>query len=155
MDGSFFEITLLTYEEFQFMLKLIGVSPELPSFTSTAVSDLMSPTTVVLNNTIHIPTTNLFIVFSAFVTYWNLSIQLLLEALCLLKGYKFQLAFHILFLFFIQTTYIVAPFVGFGFLICIWGFILAVNSFPRLAQLYLLSLLLMVAYDSPWRMVVS
>ncbi len=153
MDGSFFEITMLTTPAFDFMLQLIGVDSFLPNMTTTAISDLRSASVEVINETISLPLTYGYHWFAMIITIWNLFIQFLLEALCLFQGHKPQLIFHWLFLFFIQTTYFVAPFVGFGFLICIWGYVLSAKRFPRVSYLYLISIALMTLYESPWRQV--
>jgi hypothetical protein len=153
MDGSFFEISLLTIPSFNFLLQLIGVDMSLPSFTHTAMADLRSASTVVAQNAISIPIDATFSIVAMAVTVWNLLIQFVLEILCLCRGDRFQLMFHWLFLFFIQTTYIAAPFVGFGFLICILCYTISAKRFPRISYLYLASLLMMVIYQSPWRQV--
>jgi len=153
MDGSFFEITLLVTPAFDFILQLMGVDPTLANFTTSGLADLSSASTQVVQSAISIPTSATFSFISMLITVWNLLIQFVLEALCFFRGTRSQLMFHWLFLFFIQTTYIAAPFVGFGFLICIWGYTISAKSFPRISYLYLASMLLMVVYQSPWRQV--
>jgi len=153
MDGSFFEISLLTIPSFDFLLQMMGVDPSLPGFTKSALADLRSASTVVTKNTIFIPIDTTLSIFAMTVTIWNLLIQFVLEILCFCRGERLQLLFHWLFLFFIQTTYIAAPFVGFGFLICILCYTISAERFPRTSYLYLASMLMMVIYQSPWRQV--
>ncbi|MEH6449641.1 MAG: hypothetical protein V7765_13275 [Oleispira sp.] len=153
MDGSFFEITLLTLPSFEFLLQLIGVDASLPDFTKSAMADLRSASTVVAQSAISIPIDATFSLVAMAITVWNLVIQFVLEILCFCRSDRFQLIFHWLFLFFIQTTYIAAPFVGFGFLICIWCYTISAKRFPRMSYLYLASLLMIVVYQSPWRQV--
>lgn len=153
MDGSFFEISLLTIPSFDFLLQLIGVDASLPSVTKSALADLRSASTVVAQSAISIPIDATLSIVAMAITVWNLLIQFVLEILCFCRGDRFQLMFHWLFLFFIQTTYIAAPFVGFGFLICIWCYTISAKRFPRISYLYLASMLMMIIYQSPWRQV--
>jgi len=153
MDGSFFEISLLTMRYFDFMFPIVGIDSSFSHITSGALGDLRSASVIVTGNSVTLPLTSFYHQFAMVITIWNLLIQFILEVLCFFQNHKAQLAFHWLFLFFIQTTYIAAPFVGFGFIICIWGYTLTAKRFPRISYLYLLSIALMTFYEAPWRQV--
>jgi hypothetical protein len=58
---------------------------------------------------------------------------------------------HILLLFFIFTTYLPAPVLGFGWILAIMGFALAKEKFPRIAAVYMISFVAILLYQVPWR----
>ncbi|MGH1469876.1 MAG: hypothetical protein ACRBCS_01690 [Cellvibrionaceae bacterium] len=153
MDGSFFEMALLTETYFQFFGVILGVPPELPALTQSTVSAIQAPNITLSQSAVVLPITPIFHYFVIFVTVWNLGMQVLLEGLGLFKHRLVQVVFHVTMLIFLHSTYIAAPFTGFGWLLCVMLFVMAKPTFPRFATLYLVSIPILVLYTSPWRLV--
>lgn len=153
MDGSFFEMALLTETYFEFFGTILGVSPELPALAQTTIQSVLATNVTLASNSVVLPIPQIFHYFVIFVTVWNLGIQMLLEALGLVKTQLVQVIFHVTMLVFLHTTYIAAPFTGFGWLLCVMLFVYTQPQFPRIATLYLMSIPILVLYTSPWRLV--
>lgn len=151
MDSSFFEMALLTESYFQPLLTIAGVDPHLRELTNQTISAIQNPSIDLTVQSVTLPVTGLYSGIAVAVTFWNLSVQFVLEALGFINKRKAQIAFHILMLFFINSTYIAAPFIGFGWLICILCYVFSAKSFPRLSLAYLVSMLALIIYESPWR----
>lgn len=151
MDGSFFEMALLTESYFQFLLAIVGVDPHLPLLTNQTISAIQNPAVTLSVASVVLPVGTLYSALAMAVTVWNLAIQFVLELLGFFNQRKAQIAFHLLMLAFIHSTYIAAPFIGFGWLICILCYTFSASSYPRLSLAYLASMLALVAYESPWR----
>ncbi len=151
MDGSFFEMALLTESYFQFLLVIAGVDPHLPALTNQTIGAIQNPANQLTAQSVVLPVGVLYSGLAMAVTIWNLAIQFVLELLGFFNQRKAKIAFHLLMLAFIHSTYIAAPFIGFGWLICILCYIFSAPTFPRLSLAYLASMLALVVYESPWR----
>jgi len=155
IDGSFFEMTLLTETYFKFILETFGITPELSHLAKSTIRAIQTPSIKLTVDAVKLPVTPLYSGLAMAVTVWNLGIQFVLEALCLFKAKRVQICFHLLMLFFIHTTYIVAPFIGFGWLICILCYAFSAHIFPKISLAYLLSIVVLGVYESPWRDLIS
>jgi hypothetical protein len=151
MDSSFFEMALLTESYFQPLLAITGVDPHLRELTNQTISAIQNPAVTLTAQSVTLPVSAFYGGLAVAVTFWNLAIQFVLELLGFFNQRKVQIAFHILMLAFINITYIAAPFIGFGWLICILCYSFSASTFPRLSLAYLASMLALVMYESPWR----
>ena len=151
MDGSFFEMALLTEDYFQFLLSVLKIDPALSQLTNNTIAAVQTPTITLTATEVVLPVSALYSAFATGVTVWNLGIQAVLEVLGIFNHKRAQLLFHGVMLVFIHTTYIAAPFMGFGWLICLLCYVFSEKDFPRIGLAYLASLPLLVIYESYWR----
>ena len=151
MDRSFFEMALLTESYFRFLLDLLQVSPALINETNNSIAAMHQPNVLLESIETTWPISQTYHYFALFVTVWNLGMQMVLELFGLFKHNKCRIIFHVSMLIFIHSTYIAAPFIGFGWLLCIMLYTFSRDTNPRLATLYLISIPVMICYASPWR----
>ena len=85
------------------------------------------------------------------ITLYDLYVQVAIGALLLFRRATTDLIAHLLLLFFIFTTYIPAPVLGFGFILSILGFALVKEQSQYLSAAYLFSMVAVIFYQVPWR----
>lgn len=151
LDGSFFELVMLTDERFRGFLTLFGVDQAVLSGGSLAIKLLKNPYVAVTDNTVLLGT-NAYIRFLAkLVTWYDLLIQLLIGAAFLIRRPSADIIGHIALLVFIFTAYFAAPVIGFSWILAIMGIALAKKPYPNIAMVYLLSFGVMTMYEVPWQ----
>jgi hypothetical protein len=85
------------------------------------------------------------------ITLYDFYVQIAIGALFLFRRVSTDLVAHLLLLFFIFTTYIPAPVLGFGVTLSIFGFALVKERSQFLSAAYLLSMIAVLVYQVPWR----
>jgi len=150
-SGAMFEHYLYTDSRFTAFDKLIGIDPSVPDAVLKRIALLRSPFAEVEGNDLEIPGSERARVAALVLTWWDVSIQLLIGSLLLVRKSVTDKFAHILLIFFIITTYIPAPVFGFGWILAIMGFTLAKERFPRLGMFYVLSFFAILLYQLPWR----
>jgi len=150
-SGAMFEHYLYVDSRFKAFGKLIGVDPAAGDAVKKRIMFLRSPFAEVEGNDIHIPGSDRARVAALAMTWWDVSLQLLIGALLLFRRRRTDEIAHVLLLFFIFTTYIPAPVFGFGWIVAIMGFTLAKDKFPRIAGVYILCFFAILIYQLPWR----
>jgi len=150
-SGAMFEYYLYVDPRFAAFGKLIGIHPAVGDAVSRQMHFLRSPFADVDGNDIDIQGSDRARVAALAMTWWDVSLQLLIGALLLFRRRRTDGIAHVLLLFFIFTTYIPAPVFGFGWIVAIMGFTLAKNKFPKIAGVYILCFFAILIYQLPWR----
>lgn len=150
-SGAMFEHYLYTDSRFTAFGKLIGINPAVPDAVEKRIALLRSPFAEVDGNELQIPGSDRARVAALAMTWWDVSLQLLIGALLLFRLQRTDEIAHILLLFFIFTTYLPAPVFGFGWILAIMGFTLANDKFPKIAAVYILCFFAILIYQLPWR----
>lgn len=151
MDSSFFEFTLLEDSRFSGFIALFGIDTGVLAKTREFVTYLENPYVEVAGNSFTIPVPPRLAALAAFVTWYDLLIQLVIGigfAVCHRTG---DLIAHLTMLLFIVTAYFAAPVIGFAWLLIILGFLLAKDKYPDIALAYILCLAITTIYEIPWR----
>jgi hypothetical protein len=150
-SGEMFEHLLYVDARFTAFGKLMGISPDVPDAVKKRISLLRSPFAQVENNELEIPGSDRARTAALLLTWWDLSLQMLIGLLLLFRWPVTDKFAHILLLFFIFTTYLPAPVFGFGWILAIMGFALAKENFPRIAAVYVICFVAILLYPVPWR----
>jgi hypothetical protein len=150
-SGEMFEYYLYVDPRFAGFGKLIGIDPSVPDAVKKRMMFLRSPFAEVEGNAINIRGSDRARVAALAMTWWDVSVQLLIGALLLLGQRRTDKIAHILLLFFIFTTYLPAPVFGFGWILAIMGFALAKDGFPKIAAAYVVCFFAILLYQVPWR----
>ncbi|MEY2532069.1 MAG: hypothetical protein QOI96_2154 [Verrucomicrobiota bacterium] len=150
-SGEMFEYFLYVDSRFTAFGKLIGIDPSVPDAVQKSVAFFRSPFSQVINNELVLPGCDRARVAALAFTWWDVSLQLLIGSLLLVRRPVTDKFAHILLLFFILTTYLPAPVFGFGWILGIMGFALAKEKFPRIAAVYMICFVVILLYQVPWR----
>lgn len=150
-SGEMFEHLLYVDSRFAAFGKLVGVDPSVPDAVKKRIALFRSPFAHVEGNELDIPGSDRAREAALVLTWWDVSLQLSIGALLLLRRPVTDKFAHILLLFFILTTYLPAPVLGFGWILAIMGFALAKEKFPRIAVVYVISFAVIFLYQVPWR----
>ena len=146
-----FEHLLYVDSRFAAFGKLVGVDPSVPDAVKKRIAFFRSPFAQVEGNELEIPGSDRARVAALVLTWWDASIQLLIGSLLLFRRAVTDKFAHLLLIFFILTTYLPAPVLGFGWILGIMGFALAKEKFPRIAALYVICFGVVILYQVPWR----
>ena len=150
-SGEMFEHYLYVDQRFAAFGKLIGIDPSVADGVKRRTMFLKSPFAEVQGNDVHITGSDRARVAALAMTWWDVSLQLLIGLLLLFRRSRTDEIAHILLLFFILTTYLPAPVFGFGWILAIMGFTLAKDKFPKLGAGYVLCFFAILLYQLPWR----
>ncbi len=150
-SGEMFEHLLYVDSRFTAFGKLIGIDPSVPDAVQKRIALFRSPLAQVEDNELEIPGSDRARVAGLALTWWDVSLQLLIGSLLLVRRPVTDRFAHILLLFFILTTYLPAPVFGFGWILGIMGFALAKEKFPKIAAAYLICFAVILIYQVPWR----
>jgi hypothetical protein len=150
-SGAMFEHLLYVDTRFAAFGKLIGVDPSVPDAVKKRIALFRSPFAQVEGNELEIPGSDRARVAALVLTWWDVSLQLLIGSLLLIRRPVTDKFAHIVLLFFIFTTYLPAPVFGFGWILGIMGFALAKEKFPRIAAVYMIFFVVILLYQVPWR----
>jgi hypothetical protein len=150
-SGEMFEHLLYVDSRFTAFGKLVGISPQVPDAVKKRIALFRSPFAEVEGNELEIPGSDRARAAALLLTWWDVSLQLLIGSLLLFRRAVTDKFAHILLLFFILTTYLPAPVFGFGWILAIMGFTLAKGKFPKIAAAYIICFALILVYQVPWR----
>jgi hypothetical protein len=150
-SGEMFEHLLYVDSRFTAFGKLAGISPQVPDAVKKRIALFRSPFAEVEGNELEIPGSDRARAAALLLTWWDVSLQLLIGSLLLFRRAVTDKFAHILLLFFILTTYLPAPVFGFGWILAIMGFTLAKGKFPKIAAAYIICFALILVYQVPWR----
>ena len=151
MSGAMFELELLLDGRFAAFAHLVGIDPGLGEESLRRLILLENPYVHVLNHKIKLLSTDHVHFVAQLITLYDLYVQVAIGALLLFRRATTDLIAHLLLLFFIFTTYIPAPVLGFGFTLSILGFALVKERSQYLSAAYLLSMVAVIFYQVPWR----
>jgi hypothetical protein len=149
-SGEMFEHYLYVDQRFAAFGKLIGIDRSVADGVKKRIMFLRSPFAEIEGNDVHIIGSDRARITALAMTWWDVSLQLLIGALLLFRHRRTDKMAHILLLFFIFTTYLPAPVFGFGWILAIMGFTLAKDAFPRVATAYLFCFFAILLYQLPW-----
>ncbi|MEY2480233.1 MAG: hypothetical protein QOI04_1160 [Verrucomicrobiota bacterium] len=150
-SGEMFEYFLYVDSRFTAFGKLIGIDPTIPDAVQKSIGFFRSPFSQVIDNDLVLPGSDRARIAALVLTWWDLSLQLLIGSLLFLRRPRTDKFAHILLLFFVFTTYLPAPVFGFGWILAIMGFTLAKENFPRIAAVYMSCFVVILLYQVPWR----
>jgi hypothetical protein len=151
MSGALFETEFLFDPRFQAFAHLIGIDASLGQESAKRLMLLQNPYLNVIDNHIRLVTDEYLQLVAQAVTWYDLLIQVAIGGLLLFCRRNSDIVAHILLLFFIFTTYVAAPVLGFGITLCVMGFALAKERFQYVSWAYLVAFVAVLAYDIPWR----
>jgi hypothetical protein len=146
-----FEMELLLDPRFHAFAQLVGIDSALTEESLRRLLLLQNPFLQVGDNYVKLLTDDHVHRVATLVTLYDFYIQVAIGALLLLCRRTTDIAAHILLLFFIFTTYIPAPVLGFGITLSVLGFALAKKHFQLISAIYLLSIVAVLIYQIPWR----
>ncbi|MCK0154355.1 hypothetical protein MWU49_11625 [Alcanivorax sp. S6407] len=151
LDGSFFEFILMTDSRFSALAALLtGMDPALFAENREIYLRAMDPMLAdQATGTLH-SSAQLHSLAMA-ITWINYLDQIVIALVLLLPlSRRGEIAKHLLLMAFIVPVYAVAPVIGFGWLIIVWGYCLVPDSAPWLRLGYLGLFLLLCIYEFPW-----
>jgi hypothetical protein len=151
MSGAMFELELLLDPRFHAFAHLVGIDPSLGEESLRRLFLLANPYVQVLNDKIMLLSDDHVRFVAKLITLYDFYIQVAIGAMLLFRRTATDLIAHSLLLFFIFTTYLPAPVLGFGFTLSILGFALVKERSQFLAAAYLVSMVAVVVYQVPWR----
>lgn len=150
-SGEMFEFFLYCDPRFTAFGKLAGIDPTVADAVQKVLDFFKSPFSQVINNELLVPGTDRARIVALVLTFWDVSLQSLIGVLFVLRRPFTDKVAHLLLLFFVFTTYLPAPVFGFGWILAIWGLILAKDRFPKISAAYFISFLAILLYQLPWR----
>jgi len=151
VDGSFFELTVLTDPRFEGFMKLFGFPADIFSLSDHLHGLVRSPLHSIENHTVLLPTDPGIALAGTLITWWDVLVQIAIGAMVATTNRKIEIAGHVLLLVFIYTTYFAAPVIGFGWTLSILALVLVHGRYPRLSLWYLLSFPVLELYQVPWQ----
>lgn len=151
VDGSFFELTVLTDSRFEGFMKLFGFEADIFSKSNYLHDLVRSRLHTVENGTVILPTNPGIALAGTLITWWDVLVQIAIGAMVAATNRKIEITGHILLLVFIYTTYFAAPVIGFGWTLSILALMLVHGRYPRLSLWYLASFPVLELYRVPWQ----
>lgn len=151
MSGSMFELKLLNEQRFQAFAHLIGIEQAISEHATKLAVILRSPLSEIENNAVNIGATDWTHLVAKLITWYDLYVQIAIGLCFIPRRHYFDLAGHILLLFFVFTTYLPAPVFGFGWTIATLGLVTAYNRIHSLTYWYFGAFLAILLYQMPWR----
>lgn len=151
MSGAMFELELLLDERFRAFAHLVGIDHTLGEESLRRLLLLQNSYVQVIDNHIKLSSDDHVHYVAKLVTLYDFYVQVTIGALLLICRRTTDVAAHLLLLFFIFTTYIPAPVLGFGVTLSVLGFALAKERFQLISAAYLLSIVAVLVYQVPWR----
>jgi hypothetical protein len=151
LTGSMFELELLLDDRFRAFAHLVGIDHSIGEESVRRVLQLQNPYVQVLDNKLKLPADDHVHSVAMLVTAYDFYVQVAIGVLLLFCRKVTDITADILLLFFIFTTYIPAPVLGFGFTLAILGFALAKERSQYLSAAYLLAMVAVLFYQVPWR----
>ena len=151
MSGEMFELKVLLDDRFKAFAYLMGVDKTLLENVRLEFFSMKTPLTVYDDNTRAISSSDWIRTLSLWITWYDLIVQVLIGALFVPARATWDRLGHLVLLFFIFTTYLPAPVFGFGWTLCIFGSILAKDTFPLIWRSYLMAFIAILLYETPWR----
>lgn len=155
LDATFFQYSLLLDERFFTVTALFGGLSQ-PEFSSNyqALEDLLhyasSIEFIPMQGTVQIRQ------IAQLLTGWTLGIEALIALLFLMPLPKWIAKWRdIPLLVFVLTTYLIAPVIGFGWILVIMGAVQAELGPKRSRFFYLLAFFILQAYLIPWKEIVT
>ncbi len=151
MSGEMFELKLLFDDRFEAFAHLIGIDGSLIESAARQSALLRSPLSEIEGDTIILESNEWVRQVAMLITWYDLYVQVAIGLLFIPRRFGTDLAGHALLLFFILTTYLPAPVFGFGWTICILGFVTAFNRINSLIYWYAAAFMAIILYQAPWR----
>ena len=151
MSGEMFELRLLMDHRFLAFAQLLDVDASISTTVKSAFNQLQNPLTEFVDNTILIASTDRVHTLAIWFTWYDLLIQIAIGVLFAIRRHFTDILGHFCLLFFIFTTYIPAPVLGFGLTLAIYGFATTKNKLPRFAATYVVAFIAILLYQLPWR----
>jgi hypothetical protein len=151
MSGAMFEMELLLDERFRAFAHLVGIDHALGAESLRRLLLLQNPYVQVVDNYIELASEDHVHYVARLVTFYDFYVQVAIGVLLLFCRRITDIAAHLLLVFFIFTTYIPAPVFGFGVTLSVLGFAMAKERYKIISALYLLSIVVVLIYQIPWR----
>jgi hypothetical protein len=151
MSGAMFELELLLDNRFHAFAHMVGIDTGLGEESLRRLFLLANPYVQTLDNRILFVSDDHVQLVAKLITLYDFYVQVAIGALFVLRRVSTDLVAHVLLLFFIFTTYIPAPVLGFGFTLSILGFALVKERSQFLSATYLISMIAVLVYQVPWR----
>lgn len=157
LDGSFFEITLLTDSRFRDFVVLMTDMDYGTLMENRALKNevrnhyLLEPLA-----SAQLIRTTYFQLFAHAITWLNYLDQVVIGALALFRlPLPLEILKHLALMVFIIIVYAVAPVIGFGWLIIIWGYCMVPDELKYLRVGYIGCFVLLALYEFPFGAVLS
>ncbi len=151
MSGAMFELELLLDGRFQAFAQLTGMDAGLGVESVRRLLLLSNPYVQVVDSKIMLLPDDRVHLVANLITLYDFYVQVAIGVLLLFRRAATDIAANVLLLFFIFTTYIPAPVLGFGFTLSVLGYALVKERSQWLSALYLLSTVAVLFYQIPWR----
>lgn len=151
LSGSFFEVTFLTDSRFSaFSALLTDMDSATLAENRNIYRQAMDP--MFFDQSLMNMVSSAQLHMLALVVSWINYLDQLAIALMLLVplSTRWEIAKHLLLMVFIIGVYAVAPVIGFGWLIIIWGYCLVPENLLKLRLGYVALFFLLCAYEFPW-----
>ena len=147
VNGAFMEYTFLSDDRFGTLLGWIGIAPEVyePWYDMTLDFEFRNG----FQESFAVP--RKVSLLATLTTWWILFSEAAVALFFALGAYykKVDILAHLFLMIFIVSTYLIAPVMGFGTMLCVLGLALSLARFPRtlLPYGYLLCLMVLAFYD--------
>jgi len=150
MDSTFFQYALLVDDRFSGVATLLGnLSDNFIDINNNARLTLMNYANSL--KSVQLETTPRIRDLAIALTWWTILIETLIFIAFLLPVGKFISKWRDYFLIvFIVSTYLIAPVIGFGWLLVVMGIAQSSDRSGRVQLLYILSFLVLQIYRFPW-----
>ncbi|MEZ5943253.1 MAG: hypothetical protein R3C18_17810 [Planctomycetaceae bacterium] len=146
LSGEFFEFRLLTDARFEF---LTAILTDLDATTlAWNREQLLSQESAGMVAPVVLQGQDMVAGLSRWMTWWTIGIELIIAVMYALPRWRgVELSREVILMCFLCTTYFAAPVVGFGWLLCIFGF--AQCRSPVRRRIFFLTFLLIQIYAMP------
>jgi hypothetical protein len=151
MSGEMFELRLLLDDRFAALGYAFGLENGVIEGANELVSKLKNPFAHFDGNEILLPATELSRKIALALTWYDILVQILIGLLFVPGRIVTDRIGHYILIFFIWTTYLPAPVLGFGLLLSIYGVSASWKRFPKMRIFYLISMIFVVSFGLPWR----
>ena len=151
LNGDFFQFILMTDGRFsEFTALLCGIDPEVLDANRELYRQAQDPVNL---HTAFPPlfSNDKLVLLASALTWLNYLTEFAIAVFVLLPlSSRYSVIAHLFLIGFITVVYAVAPVIGFGWLLTIWGYCLAPDEWPALRIGYVGLFLLLCLYEFPW-----
>lgn len=154
LSGDFFTFFIMNDPRFFPILQRLGDGDTVHQARSV-YSYLSLPIAIELPAEFVIPASGIALFLGLTLTFANVLFQILIEFFSIFYTGRMRAAFHFCMFVFIFIIYLPAPVIGFGWILCIWGAVIASRDFPHLVKYYVRLMLLLLIYALPWHAVLA
>ena len=155
LDGRFFQYALLFDPRFKFfVMQLAGAAETTMHFNEAARQALVAHDSVLTEVVLSVPSAVVWT--SGIMTAWTLMVELIVTLL-FLAPLRWSLVRwrEVALLTFVSTTYLMAPVIGFGWVLTVMGFVQCPEDRSSVRLGYLALFVALQAYRLPWKVIAT